>query len=172
MDIPLRMERVDRSADPVLRNLFEHYLHDMAEWFGFDTEEDGAYAYPTENVWEHGCDVFLAYADRIPIAFALVDQAGSRVPGSTGRDLKEFFVVRRHRRDGVGEAFARHVWDQYPGPWLVRVYRGNVPAIPFWRKAITDYTGGDFHERPHYGDDGREWSYFTFGNGGRGGERP
>ncbi len=115
-DDSVRIVRVDRSADAVLRNLFEHYMHDMAEWFGFDTGEDGAYAYPTEDVWAEGCDVFVGYLGKIPVGFALVDDAGSRVPGTSARDLKEFFVVRRHRRGGIGMALARHVWEQYPGP--------------------------------------------------------
>jgi predicted acetyltransferase len=165
-DKPLRMERVDRAADAVLRNLFEHYMHDMAEWFEFDTNEDGAYAYPTNKVWEQGCAVFLAYSARTPIGFALVDTAGTQIPGSAARDLKEFFVIRRHRRDGIGRTFARYVWDQYPGPWLVRVYRRNVPAMPFWRGVIAEYTHGQFHEAPHT-KDGRDWSYFTFASGAK-----
>jgi hypothetical protein len=56
------------------------------------------------------------------------------------------------------------VWDQYPGPWLVRVYRGNVPAVPFWRRVVADYTGDQFRESVQTVD-GREWSYFWFGNG-------
>jgi predicted acetyltransferase len=158
------MQRVDRASDEVLGNLFEHYMHDMAEWFEFDTNEDGAYSYPTHKVWDQGWDVFLAYSAATPIAFALVGSAGSRLPGSSTRDLKEFFVIRRHRRDGIGAAFARYVWDQYPEPWLVRVYRGNVPAVPFWRRVVADYTGDQFRESVQTVD-GREWSYFWFGNG-------
>lgn len=164
-DSAVRIVRVDRSSDRVLRNLFEHYLHDMAEWFEFDAEEDGSYAYPTQDVWAEGCDVFIAYSGKTPIGFALVGDAGSRVPGASARDLKEFFVVRRHRRGGIGTAFARHVWEQYPGPWLVRVFYGNRPAVPFWRTVIDEYTGGRFHEQERVGDDGRVWLYFTFGNG-------
>ena len=160
-ETPIRMQRVDRSADPVLQNLFEHYLHDMAEWFGFDTQEDGAYSYPTGQIWDQGCDVFIAYSAVTPIAFALVDSAGSRVPGSKARDLKEFFVVRRYRRDGVGKAFAAYVWDQCPGPWLVRVYQGNRPALPFWRNVIAEYSAGEFQENL-FDAEGRAWSYFTF----------
>ncbi len=162
---PLRIEQVDRTHDRVLRNLFEHYMHDMAEWFGFDSEDDGSYSYPTGNVWDQGSDVFIAYAGTKPVAFALVDDAATRVPGSGGRDLKEFFVVRRHRRSAVGTTVARRVWDTYPGPWLVRVYRPNKPAVPFWRQVISDYTGGQFNEHLHIMDDGREWCYFTFANG-------
>lgn len=157
----LRIQQVDRAADAVLRNLFEHYMHDMAEWFGFDTREDGSYAYPTEQLWDQGCDVFLAFAELVPVGFAVVSDTGARADAESSRDLKEFFVVRRHRRDGIGEAFARHVWDQYPGSWLVRVYQGNQPALPFWRRVVGTYTGGKFREsHPHV--NGRDWTYFAF----------
>ncbi len=162
---PLRIEQVDRTYEKVLHNLFSHYLHDMAEWFEFDTEDDGSYSYPTSSIWDQGCDVFIAFADSKPVAFAIVDEAASRVPGSSGRDLKEFFVIRRHRHSGVGRMVARHVWDAYPGAWLVRVLRRNRPAVAFWPAAIADYTEGQFHEHLHVGDDGKQWCYFTFGNG-------
>ena len=167
-ETPIRMQRVGRGADSVLKNLFEHYMHDMAEWFEFDTNEEGAYAYPTEELWEHDVAVFLAYSGVVPVAFALVEAAGTRVPGSNARDLKEFFVVRRYRRSGVGRTFAAYVWNEFPGEWLVRVYQGNRPAIPFWREVIEDYTEGRFREHT-LDSKGRAWSYFTFSseNGGR-----
>jgi predicted acetyltransferase len=158
------MQRVDRSADAVLRNLFEHYMHDMAEWFRFDSREDGSYGYPTEQFWDHGCEVFLVYSALVPVGFAVVDSAGTRAPGPGARDLKEFFVVRSYRRDGVGQRFAHYVWDQFPGPWLVRVYLGNVPALPFWRRTVDAYTRGRYHESEQQSN-GRDWRYFTFTSG-------
>ena len=155
-----RIAAVDSGAQPVLGNLFEHYLHDMAEWFEFDTEEDGAYRYPAGKCWDDGGVVYLAYSGRVPIGFAIVTAAESPVETST-LDLKEFFVVRRHRRNGVGQAFAIHVWNRHPGPWLVRVFRGNRPALPFWRWCVADYSGGRYREVERQSN-GKTWSYFTF----------
>lgn len=155
-----RVSSVDDSAAATLGNLFEHYLHDMAEWFGFDTEENGAYAYPADRCWDDGGAVYFAFAGKVPIGFALVTTAESPVETST-LDLKEFFVVRRHRRNGVGRAFAMDVWDRHPGPWLVRVYRGNLPALPFWRGCVAEYSSGAFREQERDANHKR-WSYFTF----------
>jgi predicted acetyltransferase len=158
-----RIDAVDASAAPTLVNLFEHYLHDMAEWFGFDTEQNGAYGYPAQKCWDNGAVVYFAYAGGVPIGFAIVTAAESPVETRT-LDLKEFFVVRRHRRSGVGRAFANTVWDRHPGPWLVRVYRGNLPALPFWRGCVADYSGGRFRELERESND-KLWSYFTFRSG-------
>ncbi|MBT3624259.1 MAG: GNAT family acetyltransferase [Gammaproteobacteria bacterium] len=42
-----KVQKVDETVDPILRNLFELYLHDMAEWFEFDTSEGGHYFFST-----------------------------------------------------------------------------------------------------------------------------
>lgn len=161
-----RIAPVDPSAAPTLGNLFEHYLHDMAEWFAFDTEEDGAYGYPVQKFWDDGGVVYFAYTGKVPIGFAIVTAAESPVETST-LDLKEFFVVRRHRRSGVGGAFAVDVWNRHPGPWLVRVYRGNLPALPFWRGCVAGYSGGRFRELERQSNN-KQWSYFTFRSPGGG----
>lgn len=70
------VKKVDQSADPILRNLFELYLHDMAEWFEFDTSPEGNYSFPTgQEVWDKGNDVYIVYSGEIPIAFGLVGLA-------------------------------------------------------------------------------------------------
>ncbi|MEZ5558616.1 MAG: hypothetical protein R3E86_08765 [Pseudomonadales bacterium] len=157
----IEFRQVDESQDPVLRNLLNLYMHDMAEWFLFDSEEDGRYTYATEPLWESGVGVHIAYNGRIPVGFGLVASAAeySDVPGA--RDLEEFFVVRRYRREGVGRAFANHLWDLYRGPWVVRVYQRNLPALPFWRATVSAYTDGRFVERILSVRD-RPWSYFSF----------
>ena len=59
-------------------------------------------------------------------------------------DMAEFFVVRRHRRRGVGEAAARALFDRFPGRWEVRQTRTNQAATRFWVAVIDRYTRGDF----------------------------
>lgn len=157
----LRFEPVDASAAPVLSNLFEHYLYDMAEWFGFDSHEDGLYHYPAHICWEDGRQMYFAYADGLPIGFARVGSAADWTGDAAARDLQEFFVMRRYRRQGVGRVFAEHVWKAHPGAWLVRVFRGNRPALPFWRAAIAAYTDGAYREEERAVEE-RVWSFFTF----------
>lgn len=145
---------------PVLGNLFEHYLHDMAEWFEFDSNADGSYDYPASACWADDGAVFVPYSGAVPIGFAVVTRATSSV-ATECRDIKEFFVVRRYRHNGVAEALAHHVWDRYPGPWLVRVFQGNRPALPFWRRTIDAYTAGRYREDSREANK-KTWSYFSF----------
>jgi predicted acetyltransferase len=158
----IEFQRVDRSHERVVANLLELYCHDMAEWFLIDANADGRYEYSADKVWNDEVDVHLAYIDRIPIGFALIGSAEPFVGDAGVKDLDEFFIVRRHRRSGIGRMLATHVWNEYPGRWLVRVFQGNRPAVPFWRSAIGAYTDGAFAEEVR-DVAGRSWSYFTFG---------
>jgi len=157
----LRVERIDRSSDQILKNLMEHYLHDMAEWFEFDSTEDGSYSYSTDPIWDEGFDVFLVYSDVIPIGFAIVGSGERWIADKSARDLDEFFVIRRYRRKGVGQFLAEHVWGLYPGKWVVRVFQNNLPALPFWRVTVSGYTQGAYEEECREVA-GLHWSYFTF----------
>lgn len=155
------VRHVDRGHEPVLRNLLELYCHDMAEWFDIDADDQGRYNYSTERLWTGDERVYFAYAGEAPVGFALVGSAAPYSDVAGTRDLHEFFVVRRHRRHGLGRLLAAHVWGAHPGPWLVRVYQRNRPALPFWRAAVGAYTGGRGEESVT-DVDGRAWSYFTF----------
>jgi hypothetical protein len=52
----LVISKIGPESDVLLRNLFEHYIHDMAEWFEIDTKADGSYSYDTSLVWETTAD--------------------------------------------------------------------------------------------------------------------
>ena len=155
------VDKVDLVFEPVLRNLMEHYLHDMAEWFQFDSRDDGSYSNSALAYWERGFEVYLAFSGSLPIGFAIIDPAEPWNGKKNGHDVDEFFVVRKYRRNGLGNALAEHIWNLYPGEWLVRVFRHNRPALPFWRMAISAYSGGDYVEETREVD-GKPWSYFSF----------
>ena len=52
--------KIGCESHVVLRNLFEHYMHDMAEWLEIDTKADGSYGHDTSVVWANAYGVYLA----------------------------------------------------------------------------------------------------------------
>jgi predicted acetyltransferase len=76
-------------------------------------------------------------------------------------DVEEFFVLRRHRRSGVGRRAAMLLWNRLPGRWIVRVSEGNRGAVPFWTRVIGEYTGGAATESTRPGDP-HPWRVFSF----------
>ena len=159
-------ERVHSSRDAILRNLYEHYVHDMSEWLGVDTRDDGSFGFDTSPLWQGDYAVYLAKVGDSLAGFGVVGSAQRWLGRADIRDMKDFFVLRRFRHQGVATAFTTHLWNEFPGEWLIRVLVANKPALPFWRRAVRDYMHGKFQERVvlERSSDSveREWVHFRF----------
>jgi predicted acetyltransferase len=83
-------------------------------------------------------------------------------------EIGEFFIAKKFTRKGIGTQVAIHLFDTYPGKWLIRVLKGNNNANSFWGKVIDKYTNGQFivseeeYHDPYSGD----WNmtYYRFTN--------
>jgi predicted acetyltransferase len=147
----LHITRATPAEYPVLRNLYPLYLHDLSE-FG------GGYTLDPQGVWQPDyLPTWLSESEQVhpflfrigerPVGFAFVGQAP--FPYMTaGRDyqLSEFFIIRSERRHGLGQQAAVEVFDRFRGVWELCQLRANHAAIAFWRRVLTEYTGGDFEE--------------------------
>ena len=51
--------------------------------------------------------------------------------------IDQFFVLRAHRRSGLGTRMAQRILDQHHGPWSLSVIKGNHAALAFWRGQVT-----------------------------------
>jgi len=152
--------RVDRAHDATLAPLLKQYCCEMRAWIPPISDAEG-FTYPPEKIWNDDTDVYLAHVAEIPAGFALVGSAQCYIGDSKVRDVVEFFVAARFRRNGFGRAMAGYIWNQYPGNWLIRVYRGNTPAMRFWAGAVAHYSSGAYREDIR-SISGNAWSYFTF----------
>ena len=148
------LEVAERHHAGLLANLMELYLHDMSEAFDIEPGDDGRFGYEhlplywSEPEWR--CPFLIRHDGRVA-GFVLVTRA------SEAFDIAEFFVLRRHRRGGVGRRAAFLIWDRFPGRWTVRVAEANRAALAFWRGVIAEYSKGTAteEERP-------DWRVFSF----------
>jgi predicted acetyltransferase len=157
----LLISKIGPDSEVVLRSLFEHYLHDMAEWFPIDTKADGSYSYDTSAIWENGYDAYLAKVGDSIIGFALVGSAVEWLGDIGALDVHEFFVLRRFRRSGFGQRMATLLWNERPCKWLVRALEANAPAVLFWQTAISNHSRNSFEEERRIVN-GRPWRFFRF----------
>jgi predicted acetyltransferase len=160
----ITFERAGIAADPIMRNLYQLYIHDMSEWLGLATSDDGRFTFETATLWQEDVAVYLARVAGSLAGFGVVASAGPWLGRPAARDVKDFFVLRRHRQEGVGRSLAQHLWREFPGEWLVRVLAANRPAVPFWRAVVRDLRGDSFEESvvQHRG---REWIHLRFDAG-------
>lgn len=137
-----------RNDESTLRNLMQLYAHDWSELVALEVGLDGRFQdYPLEAYFaaqgHHAC---LIHVDQRLAGFLLVD-AQSRLTGTAGVfDMAEFFILRRHRRRGVGRAAARSAFERFAGWWEVRQRDENPGATAFWRRVISTYTGHHYEE--------------------------
>jgi predicted acetyltransferase len=132
-----------KEEEPVLARLLELYAHDLSDVAGLRIGADGKFGYGgLSQYWtDPGRQPYLVRVDGELAGFVLVQQ-GSQVTGEPEVwDVAEFFVLRRHRRQGTGVWTAHEVWRRHPGRWEVRVMERNTAALTFWRRAVNSYVG-------------------------------
>jgi predicted acetyltransferase len=148
MNVDVEVIPISEREQSVLRHLIDLYAYDFSELLHLDVEDDGRFAFPAvtpywTDPWRH--PFFIRVAGKLA-GFALVHER-SALSGADGiRDMAEFFVLRRYRRQGVGEHAARAIFARFPGPWEVRQRPANVAAVTFWRRVIDRYTAGRFRD--------------------------
>jgi predicted acetyltransferase len=166
---PVSLERATPEQAPLLRNLLELYVHDLSEVFPAELGPDGRFGYErlplywSEPAVRHA---FLIRCGRRVAGFALATRGSPATDDPEDLDVADFFVLRGHRRAGVGRRAAMALWDGLPGNWVVRVAEANRTGLPFWRDVVGAYTGGAFEEstrpgRPH------GWRVFRFASTAR-----
>jgi predicted acetyltransferase len=161
---PVSLDAARPSDAPVLANLLELYCHDLSEAFALAIGPDGKFGYPRLALYFSEPDrrfPFLVRAGGELAGFALATRGSPLGDAPTDLDVAEFFVLRRHRRAGVGRQAAARLWDRMPGHWIVRVADSNAAALPFWSEVIGACTGQRFTRdtRPL---GGRTWTRFAF----------
>jgi predicted acetyltransferase len=142
---------------PIVANLLQLYAHDFSEFHEVELGPDGRFDYaPLPLYWsDPDRHPFLVRMDGNLAGFVLVKNEG-RV-----WDMVEFFVARGYRRQGIGTAIAHDVFRRFAGPWEVRVMQANRSALPFWERAISEFTGRPI-QSILFEKDGKSWKLFSF----------
>ena len=162
------LERATERDAPLLANLLELYIHDLSSIFPVEPGSDGRFGYDAlalywtepDRRWAHR----IESGGRV-VGFAFAARGSPASDDPDVLDIAEFFVLRRHRRSGVGREAAFRLWDAMPGRWVVRVAERNEPGLAFWRETLRAYAPGAFVEAARPGLAG--WRIFTFASGRR-----
>ena len=164
MDIQILPVPVEQAG--VLENLMHLYLYDFSEYTNDDVDAQGRFIDEHLHLYwvEPGRYPFLIQVDGKQAGFVLVRQMiveGEEAGGSPIHSIAEFFVMRKYRRNKVGQQAAWMIFDRFPGRWLVSEIPENLPAQAFWRRIIGEYTGGNYKEVQLPGWDGPTQEFFN-----------
>ena len=149
----VELEPCGAEKRAVIEALFQLYVHDFTEyWAGTgrgELMEDGRFPdYPgLERYWsEPARSGWLIRVDGHLAGFALLS-ASSHSGEPADHDMAEFFVVRKHRRGGVGFSAASQLISPRRGQWEIAVTRANLGALAFWRRVAAEMAEGEVDER-------------------------
>ena len=133
-----KLIKASQEYKDVIKNLMQFYIYDFSEYLKCDVEEDGLFGgYPClEDYWKEGNHKFpyiIKKGERY-VGFALV-----RFIESEERNyfsIAEFFIMKKYRREGIGKAVAKQIFNLHKGQWEVYQKECNKPAQIFWNKII------------------------------------
>jgi predicted acetyltransferase len=149
---------------PIISNLLQLYAHDLSEAFGLELGADGRFSYQKLPLYWSEPESHFAFVIRCGnqiVGFALITRGSPASEDPDDFDVAEFFVVRRHRRSGVGRRAAFLLWNRFPVRWIVRVSERNPGGYRFWARVIADYAGANVVETTRPGTP-HAWSVFSF----------
>ena len=153
--------------EAILANLLELYVHDFSEFHDVELGADGRFGYKHLPLYwsEEGRKPFLIWVDGTLAGFALVKRGSEISDDAEIWDVAEFFILRAHRRRGVGVAAAHEVWRKLPGRWEVRVMESNQGAWRFWERAVAKFAGSGIDDT-RVEKNGAWWRVFSFQSAG------
>ncbi|WP_022981303.1 GNAT family N-acetyltransferase [Ideonella sp. B508-1] len=130
---------------PAIAQMLELYQYELSDIWDQDLDSSGRYGYDlTRHREGRRSHAHVALVNGHFAGFALV--APAAVTRTDGCWMEQFFVLKKHRRTGVGSALARHVLSSHPGPWEVGQMPANLPAQAFWRRVIGQVTADQYVE--------------------------
>ena len=150
----IQLEPAASKDKSVLQNLMELCQHDYSEFNDEEPNEHGLFGYRyLDHYWtEAGRHPFFVRVGGRRAGFILVR---TLVTGHNPTySIAEFFILRKYRRQGVGQQAAYGAFALFPGVWRVYQEAANLSAQAFWRKVIGHYTGDKFIEVSEDGWDG------------------
>lgn len=129
-----------------IQNMARFYVYDRTKYMGWECPENGLFECIDFKHYLENPDkqAFLIRVNNELAGFILLDKMV--LTEKVDWNIGEFFVLAKFQGKGIAEEAAKEIFRQFPGKWSVAVMPENIKAVNFWRKIITDISGGNFKE--------------------------
>ncbi|HEY8458047.1 MAG TPA: GNAT family N-acetyltransferase [Actinopolymorphaceae bacterium] len=142
--VTVQLHRVREQHKSVLANLVQFYQYDFTEFRDLKLSPHGTYVYRWLDHYfvEPSRQALFIVADDAIAGFALMRRLPTKV-----NQVAEFFVLKAHRRKGVGRAAATKLFRRFPGRWQLEFDHTNAPAGRFWPGVVAEVASGPVESR-------------------------
>ena len=140
----VELVEVAQEQKEILANLMQFYLYEATEFSDDDITSSGKLSLGKyfDAYWRESERHPFFIKDKCKlVGFALVRQIGEEK-----HSISEFFVMRKHRRSGIGKKVAFLLFQKFQAEWHVAQEQTNVTAQLFWKSIIREYTNDNFQE--------------------------
>lgn len=147
----LKIIKATLNDYPALQNMARFYVYDMSRSCGFISEE---WACPSNGLYDsHDFKIYFSDPTRQAFlvkvgdelaGFVLLNKIGTQP--QTDWNMGEFFILAKFQGKGIGNIVTHEIWKMHPGLWEVTIIPENKPALSFWRKAVSNFTSGNYSE--------------------------
>jgi predicted acetyltransferase len=150
VQVNVELNPVAEQHKSVLANLIQLYCYDFSEIRGFDLTAHGTFThrYLDHYFTDDTREACFITAGGVLAGFTLTRRLDDGV-----REVSEFFVARRHRRHGTGQAAAHQMFRRHPGPWQLAFDHANHPAAQFWSRVTASIADGPIQRTDRYPPD-------------------
>lgn len=134
---------------PAIMNLLQLYQHYFSPMLNQEVDRSGRFNFVRlPGAWKTPrTSIPLLILEKDKIAGFSFIRRRRLMNGAKGGNLEEFFVLARHRRQGVGRRAARAIFRMFPGWWQVKVLLKNKDGRRFWRDVIRKESNGPVRTR-------------------------
>ena len=150
----ISVEKVASSERKNLEKLLQLYLHDLSLYFPITFDSKVCeYEYDLNKYFDKNYAYFIKSSDDI-LGFVLVDDNLE-----DNYEISEMFVLNNYKGKKIGEEAVKKIFDIYKGNWTIKAVPLSPIAESFWKKAVNNYTNGNFRLE-HTGKYNRAELYF------------
>ncbi|WP_137935706.1 GNAT family N-acetyltransferase [Chitinivorax sp. B] len=124
----------DINEKNIIRNLYQFYSYDSSDWESFDLESNGLF-YMDDNYFAHYWELEGWSANLIKVndeiaGFLLIEH--NTLPGLDAPEFADLFLMKKYRRQGIGQQIVEGVMLGTAHPWVVNVFVDDTQAMDFW----------------------------------------
>jgi predicted acetyltransferase len=131
------IDKVNSDKKEVLINLMTLYLHDLSEFIENINlnSENGLFEFDVFDLFfeKEGLTPFFINLDGKPVGFILLQSGSYSNQEYADYVLNSFFILKNHRRKGIGRLACNKFFEMYPGRYAISQAQSNIPAVKFWR---------------------------------------
>jgi predicted acetyltransferase len=131
---------------PTIQNMARFYIYDRTPYMGWECPENGLFeCIDFKHYFEtSGEKAFLVRVNNEIAGFVLLDKMHLLEP--VDWNMGEFFILAKFQGKGIANQIAQQIFQDHRGKWSVAVMPENIKALKFWRKVISDFSGGNYTE--------------------------